>query len=256
MNDPLKDFVEQHRAEFDHLNAPAFKLDQLKNKIHPVPERKKTILLFSTMKWLVAATVLVALTTTWIIYSNKEADKTKLIAVHNKPIEKVIATTAPTETIPEVAPNAAPATVRTVADIKDTRADNKRSKDIYAGLTDSTSASTRLLAILELEKSGNINNYLLDKLSLTLNHDGNTNVRLAALSLMQTYRDDAHVTNLLIRSLNTQNDPMVQLGLVSLLGKMKNVKIEGKLQALANNPETFAAVRDEAYNILLNQNKL
>ena len=256
MNDPLKDFVAQHRAEFDHLDAPAFKLDQLRNKQQPLLEKKKTILLFSRTKWLAAATVLIALTTTLLVYSNKEADKNTVMAFQKEPIEKVLATPAPIETAPAFAPASMTTTVHTMANVQHATTAPTPTKDVYAGLSDSTSASTRLLAILEIEKSGNINNYLLDKLASTLNNDGNTNVRLAALSVMQNYRDDAHVSNLLVRSLNTQTDPMVQLGLVGLLGKMKNVKIEGRLQALANNPETFAAVRDEAYNILLNQDKL
>ncbi|WP_431295147.1 HEAT repeat domain-containing protein [Pedobacter sp. P26] len=128
--------------------------------------------------------------------------------------------------------------------------------DEYAALKDSSSASLRLLAILKIEKSNRINNHMLDMLSKTLNHDGNTNVRLAALNVLQKYSTDKYASSLLISSLNKQDDPMVQLGLVSFLGKMKNAEIGEKLYALANNPETFAAVRDEAYSALLNQDKL
>jgi HEAT repeat protein len=97
---------------------------------------------------------------------------------------------------------------------------------------------------------------VIDMLALTLNHDGNTNVRLAALSLMQKYSEDEYVSSLLVSSLYEQGDPIVQLGLVTMLGKTKNTEINAKLESLVNSPETFAAVRDEAYRILLNQNKL
>jgi hypothetical protein len=96
----------------------------------------------------------------------------------------------------------------------------------------------------------------LQMLTLTLNHDKNTNVRLAALSLMEKFNYDGHVANSLVSSLDKQDDPIVQLGLVSILGKMKNVNIDDRLESLARSPETFAAVRDEAYRILLKQNKL
>ncbi|RZK81749.1 MAG: HEAT repeat domain-containing protein [Pedobacter sp.] len=109
---------------------------------------------------------------------------------------------------------------------------------------------------IQLEKAGKSDEKVMNMLASTLNNDQNTNVRLAALSLMEKFSADKHVSDLLVNSLNKQDDPMVQLGLVSLLGRMKNIKIDDKLQALANNPDTFAAVRDEAYNILLNQNKL
>ena len=49
---------------------------------------------------------------------------------------------------------------------------------------------------------------------------------------------------------------MVQLGLVTILGKMKDLNINDKLYALANDPNTFDAVKDEAYSILLKDDKL
>jgi len=101
-----------------------------------------------------------------------------------------------------------------------------------------------------------MSNDLLDRLAKTLNHDENSNVRLAALSVLEKYSYDAHVSTMLVHSLNTQSDPMVQLGLVNILGKMKNLNINDTLYALANDPNTFGAVKDEAYNILLKEDKL
>ena len=89
-----------------------------------------------------------------------------------------------------------------------------------------------------------------------LHNDPNINVRLAALSLMEKYGEDKHISTSLVNALQTQDDPIVQLGLVRYLGARKDKRIDDKLQALAENPETFAAVRDEAYSILLTQDKL
>jgi hypothetical protein len=73
---------------------------------------------------------------------------------------------------------------------------------------------------------------------------------------MSQYSGDKHVSSLLVSSFTTQKDPLVQLGLIGLLGKIDNDKVEDRLFALADDPNTFEAVKDEAYLALLNQNKL
>ena len=261
MNDPIKDFVEEHRAEFDHLEAPVFKMDQLRPKIQDVPElRKKNFTITSVNKWLVAATVLMAMTCVWLFFYNNNTGHQSVQIVNQKPAKNDNhASTA--DSVSNALPNTATPTVQLVTATRDQKIlkaapDNKVIKELYANLRDSTSASSRLMAILEMEKTGRVDDHVMDMLAATLNHDGNTNVRLAALSLMEKYSDDGHVSALLVSSLNKQNDPIVQLGLVSLLGKKKNLKIDDKLKSLADGPDTFAAVRDEAYSILLNQNKL
>lgn len=123
-------------------------------------------------------------------------------------------------------------------------------------LNDSTSSSTRLAAILTIKKMELISYDVLNRLSGTIQNDGNSNVRLAALSVLEKYKEDAYVSNLLVTSFNHQDDPMVQLVLVNLLGKMPNIEIDEKLYALVNDPSTLELVKDEAYHILLKENKL
>jgi len=129
-------------------------------------------------------------------------------------------------------------------------------KDLYARLGDSSSSTVRLSAILEIDKINSINKNTLNNLAKTLNHDSNSNVRLAALEVMGQYVNNKHVSSLLVNSFSTQNDPLVQLGLIGLIGKIDNVKVEDRLFALADDPNTLGAVKDEAYLALLNQNKL
>jgi len=257
MNDQIKDFVEQHREEFDHLDAPAFDMDRFKRmQAQPEQPKAKTVRLFNS-KWLVAASVVLVAATAWLFfYPQTQVERTsyskgstatlpirpegktnKALNEQNTPVQTAKVKSDQPETIKE-------------------KPKYTRQGGEYAALKDSSSASVRLLAILKIEKSNKINNRTLDMLSKTLNHDGNTNVRLAALNVLQKYSTGKYASSLLINSLNKQDDPMVQLGLVSFLGKMKNAEIGEKLYALANNPETFAAVRDEAYSALLNQDKL
>ncbi len=257
MNDQIKDFVEQHREEFDHLDAPAFDMDRFKRmQVQPEQPKAKTVRLFNS-KWLVAASVVLVAATAWLFfYPQTQVERTS----YSK------GSTATLPIRPEGKTNKALNEQNTpvqTAKVKSDQPETIKEKPKYpsqggeyAALKDSSSASVRLLAILKIEKSNKINNRTLDMLSKTLNHDGNTNVRLAALNVLQKYSTDKYASSLLISSLNKQDDPMVQLGLVSFLGKMKNAEIGEKLYALANNPETFAAVRDEAYSALLNQDKL
>ena len=258
MNDQIKDFVEQNRAEFDHLEAPAFDMQRFKRTVAP---HAKKVSLFNSKKWLIAASLLVALASTWIFFYRQQ--ETKVNYTQTKPLDdKPLPTVMKPEPIkPETATESLKASTpvaiqQTVAKEEIKKLPAKQVVTDYRALQDSSSASIRLLAILEIEKSDRINNQVLNMLSQTLNHDGNTNVRLAALSVLEKHQSDSYAASLLVNSLNKQDDPMVQLGLVSLLGKMKNVKIDDQLHAIVNNPETFVAVRDEAYTILLNQDKL
>jgi hypothetical protein len=269
MNDPIKDFVDQHRGEFDHLEAPVLQLDQLKKKIKKAPEvRKKDFSMLNFNRWLVAASVLVMLTATWLFFNapDKDNSKVKLVKTQTDPIHEapinlgsqgLSADAVNNHSIAAKKQTAKPLLVARVEQVKQNAPKAiMPGPDIYAKLKDSTSASSRLLAILEIEKADQVDEKMLQMLALTLNQDKNTNVRLAALSLMEKLSHDAKVRSILISSLDSQNDPIVQLGLVSFLGKIKNIDIDDKLELLARSPNTFAAVRDEAYSILLEQNKL
>src|SRR5690606_11473347 len=118
------------------------------------------------------------------------------------------------------------------------------------------SASTRLAAILEIEQSGRMDDSLRTMLSETMNHDGNTNVRLAALDVLSRHLNDPEVADLLATALTSQDDPLVQLGIVRIAAQIDHMGIEEALFTVARNPYTFTAVKDEAYAVLLHQEKL
>jgi len=258
MNDQIKDFVEQHREEFDHLEAPVFDIDRLKRmQVQPERTNVRKLIFFNHSRWLVAASVVLVAAMAWLFFypgTQKEAflvPKDATATLQRRPVEKT------NETVVEknIPIKTSKVKVEKPVNLKEKPKYIGRNEE-FAALKDSSSASVRLLAILKIEKNNHINTKTLDMLSQTLNHDGNTNVRLAALNVLQKYSADKHASKLLVSSLSKQDDPMVQLGLVSFLGKMKNAEIGEKLYAIATNPETFAAVRDEAYSALLNQDKL
>jgi len=259
MHDPLKKFVDEHREEFDQPEAPKFNMALFKER-HLVAERslpKRNLLLMFGNKWLAAACIAVLAGTAFFVFTQKESNPntTDIAAISPKTestTPKAITTKITPEKHSEVAAIVVKKTIlpKTLTHLKENEA-NWNEK-----LLDSSSASNRLAAILFMAQSKNISNADLDQLARTLNQDQNSNVRLAALDVLKKYGDDAHVSALLFNALDVQTDPMVQLALVSLVGKSNNQKVNERLYALANNPETFEAVKDEALSILLEQNKL
>lgn len=253
-------------------------------------EEKKTLPLFSRTKWALAASVFLAVTAGYFLYQHKNEETGKLkteLPVSAKNTDR-IRTEAAGETNTGTAENKVaeqehrtaenrmaalkgrsndarngrkvkekvPGNMQPVEKDADLAQLNNPQRDLYADLADSTSASIRLSAILEIGKTRRINITSLNSLAGILNHDPNSNVRLAALDVMGQYAQDRQVSSLLVQSLSTQTDPLVQLGLIGLLGKLQNVKIDDRLFALAEDPNTLGAVKDEAYAVLLNQNKL
>lgn len=264
MNDPIKDFVEQHREDFDYLEAPKFDLAGLKAKIAQKPAIKKhRVLSTKPAQWIAAAAVLLVSAMGFWFFNKTEQVKSPeqhLVINRDRPKEGIakpdvkVATTNNKQDI-QLAKHQTALPVKRNRFKKENQPVEQFDPMLVKQLSDSTSSSNRLAAVLAIKKSDFISYDLLDRLSGTIQHDSNSNVRLAALSVLEKYQQDAHVSNLLITALNHQDDPMVQLSLVNLLGKMQNIKIEERLYALVNDPSTMEAVKDEAYQILLKENK-
>ncbi|WP_443947473.1 HEAT repeat domain-containing protein [Pedobacter sp. AW1-32] len=257
MHDPLKKFVDEHRNEFDELEAPEFNMAMFKarHEVEEIPLPKRNIVFLFGTKWLAAACVVLFAGTAFLIYQQSETSENGVAAVVSKPIIKPIIPAAIKNEI--VSPNEKQyeAAVKKIV-LKKIDQQELEKTNWNAKLLDSSSAANRLTAILNIGQSKNISNADLDQLARTLNQDQNSNVRLAALDVLKKYSDDDHVAALLLNALDVQTDPMVQLALVALFGNSHNQKVNERLYALANNPETFEAVKDEAFSILLEQNKL
>ncbi len=257
MNDPLKKYIQDNRDDFDNLEPSADILFKLKKELKNVPNTKKgTVRLMVNYKWLVAASILITMSITYLLLNNNTQHKStstqqfvkgKLPSISNEHKKDFQAKTAN-----EI--------IKTETKVAKKRFKKQaREVDIlaaYRDLTDSTSASTRLAAILSIQKSTIISYDIIDRLAKTLNHDPNSNVRLAALNLMSKYAQDSYVNNAFMLSFSSQKDPLLQLGLMELLSQTNNPKLDDKLYALAIDPTTLSEVKDQAYLILLNQNKL
>ena len=257
MNDPLKKYIQDNRDDFDTLEPAAEIFSKLKKELNHAPKEKNGVVaLLINYKWLVAASILITMSITYLLLTNHS----KNISVNNQQFVKNTTPRIVNETKKDIEIKDDIKIVKTTFKVakrkytKQPKAMNMLA--VYDNLTDSTSASTRLAAILTIQRSNAISYDIIDKLSQTLNHDSNSNVRLAALSLMSKYAQDSYVNNAFMLSLSNQKDPLLQLGLMELLSQTNSPKLDDKLYALANDPAILSEVKGQAYLILLNQNKL
>lgn len=261
MNDPLKKFIDRHSSELDDLEPSPLVLSRIKKEMQgSMPQaRRKTAKLGFPEKWLAAAAVMAMLFTGYLVFSSRQGkqlmDKDPLAGeskVAKKPKEEIAIEPVSTDAVLSVA--------KTNHSRKKTRSAQKFEsipfEKLYRELQDSSSSSTRLAAILRIGHSGMVSYDTVDRLARTLDEDGSTNVRLAALELLGRYSEDNYVGSLLIKSLRTQRDPIAQLGLIDLLDKTGHSQLAERLYALADDPGTPAAVKDQAYVILLHQKLL
>lgn len=127
-------------------------------------------------------------------------------------------------------------------------------EDIHAGLTDSLSVARRLDAIIKVSSFASINDDLKKALCKTFDTDENDNVRLAALEVLAKFSADKYIHEQLMAGLTKQKDPVVQLELIKIMGNNSNPETTDKLIAMANNPFTVEAVKEQVYYALLTNN--
>jgi HEAT repeat protein len=85
----------------------------------------------------------------------------------------------------------------------------------------------------------------------TMNEDPNTNVRMAALDALSKFYEEPAVRKALIRSLEKQKDPIVQIALIQLLVRMKEKGVVNDLKRIVDDNEVLTPVKDEAYTGIL-----
>lgn len=81
--------------------------------------------------------------------------------------------------------------------------------------------------------------------------DPNTNVRLAALDALGQFAHEPSIRKMLVRSLSSQDDPMVQIALIQLLVGLKEKAVITDLEKIIKSDDAMDAVKDEAYTGIL-----
>jgi len=136
-----------------------------------------------------------------------------------------------------------------LAKLKEEVANNKRM--MLSMLENQQSASQRVMGATVAYELPKADDEIVNVLSKTLNEDSNTNVRLAALEALGKFHQQDHVRKILVTSLTTQKDPVVQIALIRLLVQMKEKQIVNELQKITRDGQVMKAVKDEAHSGIL-----
>jgi hypothetical protein len=110
------------------------------------------------------------------------------------------------------------------------------------------SPSQRMRAAIQAYEMKDTDKEIVDALVKTMNTDPNTNVRLAALDALAKFHREPYVKKQLLGAMSKQKDPMVQIGLIELLTKMKQTSILKELDKMVKDGNTMEAVKDQAYS--------
>lgn len=108
------------------------------------------------------------------------------------------------------------------------------------------SASDRILAVNRIEQSTDIKPELLATLVTTLNSDESPNVRYAALQALTNYLHMDQVRYELVKSLETQNDPLIQISLITVLVEADEKSARVPMKKLIEETETLPEVKEQA----------
>lgn len=109
------------------------------------------------------------------------------------------------------------------------------------------SASERIMAVNQIEQAAQeVNPELIVTLVNTLNADESPNVRYAALQALKTYIDNKDVRAELVKSLESQSDPLIQISLISILMEAEERSAISPLKKIIEQEELTPEVKRQA----------
>jgi hypothetical protein len=107
--------------------------------------------------------------------------------------------------------------------------------------------SERIQAVSQVENYSRIDPKLIEALVTTLNTDASPNVRLAAANALQKFATaNSTVRAELVRSLEFQTEPIVQISLINMMVELEEKSAVNKLKSLIDNEATLPEVRKQA----------
>jgi len=255
-NDFFKKYIQEHKDAFENEALPPNMLGNIlgnlkeREELKKLQKDKKRKL---TYTWLAVACSLLMILGSYLFVAQEDMVVTQPLTQVSSLPSKV---EQPSEHMTEKASTTKQKTIETVAKhFASHRPNIDQNQAIYDGLADSLSVATRLDAII---KAGTLAS-LTDKLKATLCHtfdkDGNDNVRLATLEVLSKFSNDKYIQEQLMAGLSKEKDPVVQLELIKIMGNNSSPETTNKLIAMANNPSTVEAVKEQVYYALLTNDK-
>ena len=113
-------------------------------------------------------------------------------------------------------------------------------------LMNQPSSVQRIQGVNLTEQVKNPDASLLEALFHTLNSDPSVNVRLEAVDALYLFRDKENVRAQLLKSLEIQNSPLVQVALIDLIIQLKEQKALDALKSLIQKEDVNPDVREYA----------
>lgn len=108
--------------------------------------------------------------------------------------------------------------------------------------------SQRLQAVNILHEQAEEDNKIIDVLIQTLNYDENVNVRMAAANALAKYPENKSVRDALIRALDNQKEPALQIKLINILMKAQDQRAKRLFHEIIQSKETLPVVKQQAKN--------
>lgn len=108
------------------------------------------------------------------------------------------------------------------------------------------SATQRLEHVQVSYQLKSADNEILHALIRTMNSDDNGNVRIAAIRGLSGFTENPVVRKAFIQSLETQDDPFIQMMLINILVKIKEKEAVPQFRKLIENEAVDPTVKDEA----------
>lgn len=254
MSKELENFITSNREAFDNRVPDPAVLERIQQQMQGIVVKKKEKAILVPMRVLrLAAACFVLLAGAGIFWLLQKDDTTQpavTASVQPATVQpKTIDTQARANTVTAAPVNDHTASTDTYSDkvAEMEAAMTERKRVMFAKLNDMQSPSQRMIGAAEVQKLKNADIDIVDALANTLNNDPSTNVRLAALDALGKFHREAYVKKKLIASLKNQKDPMVQIGLIELLTKMREKTILNELDKIVNDRNAMDAVKDHAY---------
>lgn len=273
MRDNLKDFVNANREAFDQREPSADLWNKIRPQVVPPVQERKIKPLW---KWAsIAAAALLVGTATFIAFdqhNGTEVEK-RIAEVHPVTVEKKDSeTNAIDRKIPSVATEVQKTLVpiKAIAGIKSKGKQSRRENvletdhheigggiDYVQMLQDSSSASTRLSAVLALKEGGTLDRNSMGALEKTAVSDQNSNVRMAAIETILNGLSPEVRQQKVQDFFVEQNDPTLQMELMQMMAQQDDPRMKAttkdKLNEIVEDPFTLKFVKEQAYAVLLNQ---
>ena len=117
---------------------------------------------------------------------------------------------------------------------------------VALSLMDRQSSTSRLEGVSWSMQVDQLDPELRHALVEALNHDPNTNVRLASLDALEKFTRDKDVRQALVNSIRQQDSPLVQIALIDSLVHIQDRGAAGELRKLAEEKGLNAAVQQRA----------